>query len=545
MVRQKIVHRDSKDPAVEREGLGAVLRRWKRRIRGWRSGLATGTLLVGLVLAGTPGEGAYSRLWGEGGAGWNSDSRLPDFSFAGFERGEAPLPEFEDAVVHNVRDFGAVGDGETDDTEAFQSAIRAAENEDGPAVVRVPGGEYVITGFLDIRRSRVVLRGEGPGDTTLFFPRTLTDVEPNWGATTGGRRTSNYSWSGGFLRIRGGDSGRPVSRVAEQAARGARSLTLAESGNLAPEDTVRLLMEDDDAQSLAHVLYAGEPGPIENLRGHIRTSQVFRVTGVDGNRVELDRPLRFEVREEWNPRLHTFEPAVTHSGIEGMTLKFPGGDYEGHFTELGYNGIAIDGGVAHAWVRDVHMRNPESGIFVSGRFCTVRGIRIDSERSPSDRNHVGHHAITLGGEDNLLEDFAIDGRYIHDITVSRGSFGNVLAGGRATDLNLDHHRRAPYENLFTDLDAGAGTRLWASGGGAGLGRHAAARNTYWNIRSTNPIAMPPDRFAPPQINIVGVNMDTAPVMEEEGRWIEPIDPEQLRPRNLYEAQLRHRLNADE
>lgn len=494
-------------------------------------------LLMCAVAAGQ--ESQRSRLWGEAGEAWAPDSRLPDFSYAGFERGERPIPDLNDAPRRSVRDFGAVGDGEADDTEAFRAALAAGG--EGPAVVEVPAGRYVITGFIDITRSGVVLRGAGEDQTTLYFPKTLTDIEPNWGATTGGRPTSNYSWSGGFLRIRGRDAGKPLGDVAEPARRGETAIVLDAAPDLKAGDEVVLAMIDDEAHTLAHYLYAGDPGEVGKLRDQIRPSQVFRVTGVDGPRVTLDRALRFDVRPEWKPRLHTFAPGVTHAGIEGFTLEFPATDYAGHFTELGHNGIAIDGGAAHCWVRNVRLRNAESGIFVSGRFCTIADVAFQSDRAPDDRNHRGHHGAMLVGQDCLFTRFAFETRYIHDITVSRGSIGNVISAGRGVDLCLDHHRRGPYENLFTNLDAGRGSRLWASGGGEALGKHAAARNTYWNIRAESPIPSPPSKFAPPMINLVGLTTNAPEQLETDGRWFEPIPPERLQPQDLHEAQRAKRV----
>ncbi|HLU66879.1 MAG TPA: glycosyl hydrolase family 28-related protein, partial [Kofleriaceae bacterium] len=102
-----------------------------------------------------------SRLWGHRGERWDPRGRLPDFSYAGYQAGRAPIPEVP--VVSNVRDFGAVGDGATDDTRAFQDALAAAE---GGALL-VPAGRYLIRGKLAMRRSNVVLRGEGPDRTVL------------------------------------------------------------------------------------------------------------------------------------------------------------------------------------------------------------------------------------------------------------------------------------------------------------------------------------------------------------------------------------------
>ncbi len=484
-----------------------------------------------------------SELWGERGERWTADARLPDWSLAGYKRGEAEIPT--PAPTHNVRDFGARGQAEHDDTEAFKSAIAAAERAvaEGAdaAVVLIPAGRYTITDRLDIRTSGVVLRGEGEDKTTLFFPRSLTDVEPNWTTNTGGRRTSNYSWSGGFIRVSGRLNSGSLG-AAGPARRGDIVLPVAEPDRFEPGAEVMLSMRDDEENTLTHYLYAGDPGPIDNIGRQIRAEQVFRVREVDAEAsiLTLDRPLRFDVRAQWEPRLLEFKPTVTRVGVESMSLEFPDDPYRGHFTELGYNGIAMSG-VAHCWVRDIRFVNAESGVFFNGCFSTIDGLVFESEREPDRFGNRGHHAITVTGTDNLTTGFDFRVRYIHDITVTRGSIGNVFASGRGVDVNFDHHRRGPYENLFTDIDVGVGSRVWASGGGAALGRHSAARATFWNLRSERPISLPGRNFAPPMINIVGVRSESEPSTETNGLWFEPIEPEKIEPQNLYESQLERRV----
>ena len=59
--------------------------------------------------------------------------------------------------VFNVKDFGAVGNGSTDDTSAFQSALDAASTAKGGVVI-VPTGRYKIAGHLSVP-SNVTLEG--------------------------------------------------------------------------------------------------------------------------------------------------------------------------------------------------------------------------------------------------------------------------------------------------------------------------------------------------------------------------------------------------
>lgn len=63
----------------------------------------------------------------------------------------------------NVKDFGAVGDGKTDDTEAIQAAVDAAEN--GPASVYFPPGVYRIEFPIEPNYTgwRIVTTTEEPG----------------------------------------------------------------------------------------------------------------------------------------------------------------------------------------------------------------------------------------------------------------------------------------------------------------------------------------------------------------------------------------------
>ncbi len=53
------------------------------------------------------------------------------------------------AMVINVKDYGAVGDGVTDDTQAFQKALDAC-GEAGGGIVFAPRGNYLIKGHLSI-----------------------------------------------------------------------------------------------------------------------------------------------------------------------------------------------------------------------------------------------------------------------------------------------------------------------------------------------------------------------------------------------------------
>jgi hypothetical protein len=489
-------------------------------------------LVLGFGVYERAGAQAYSELWGVNGEVWSPSSRLPDFSHAGYHRGEMAVPDMP--IVANVKDFGAYGDGDRDDTQAFLTAI--ARTRDG--AIFVPEGRYKITDILYIRKPNLVLRGAGAKKSILYFPEYLNDIKPNWGATTTGDRTSNYSWSGGYVWVTGNFQSSVLTAITETARRGDSRITVASTQKLSVGQEIEIYVTDTASNSLADHLYSGTPGNMDKLNGSTKASLVCTILQIDGARISVDRPLRFDLEPEWKPVVRQFKPTVSEVGIEHLGFEYPVKEYGGHFSELGYNAIALSS-VANCWVRDIHIQNADSGLFVSGRFCTMDGVVFDSDR-PADNTHcTGHHGIYLSSDDNLYTRFTYNTRFIHDLTVSHCA-GNVCSHGSGVDLCFDHHKRAPYENLFTDIDLGVGTRMWRCGGGADLGMHCAARGTFWNIRAERFLSYP-SNFGPPSMNLVGLHARGRSHTNMDGIWYELIAPEVLEPKNLHEAQLNRRL----
>ena len=475
-----------------------------------------------------------SDLWGLCGEKWSNTSRLPDFSHAGYHEGEAVIPTV--AQTANVKDFGAVGDGNADDTHAFQAAIAATSS----GAIFIPAGRYKITDFVTIQKSNIVLRGAGAGKTTLWFPRSLTDVFPRPGSNSSGTPTSEYSFGYGFLTLKGSFQQANLATISAAAARGDTWLTLSSATALHPGDRVEIYQTDTTQKTLINTIYCGDPSTITSLSG-VTTELVARVLEVSGNRIRLDRPLRTDVKTEGTPRVRSFSPSVTECGIEELKLEFPELPYPGHFNEKGFNGIELDT-VSDCWVRGVEVRNADLGInLVGSRFCTVRDARFTTYSGRGSLS--GHHCIqTKRADDNLLAGFDLRVSFVHDLSVERAT-GNVFTDGQGQDLCFDHHKAANFANLFCDLNAGQGSRLWTCGGGANLGRQSGGWESFWNIRSTATLHAPPAGWGPWSMNFIGLNTTDASTKNLTGTWFEAIAPATLTPSNLHRSQLARRLAA--
>jgi hypothetical protein len=473
-------------------------------------------------------RGKPSKLWGANGEEWTPASRLPDFSFAGYGHGERPIPDI--AVATDVTKHGAKGNGTADDTEAFLAAVAAT-----PAgAILVPAGRYVITREITLQRGGVVLRGEGPGRSVLVCPKPLAEVH---GAAVVDGSKSRWAFSGGFVTLRGSAHSARVAEVAEPAKRGESSLVLSDASAFKTGDYLRLTM--NNAVSLGRYIHGDRfaAGEATFKEKKLFMDWVARVVAVDGRRVTLDRPLRLDLRSEWDPAAWTWIPQNENMGVEDLTFEFPGVPKKPHLLEEGFNAIQMSG-VVNGWVRNVEFLDCDNGIIAGGcRFCLVENVRF---ANPRRKDPSGHHAMWATGaaQDCLFTRFEIATRFVHDLTVEGIATGNVFSNGRAEQLTCDHHCNAPYENLFTNLDAGDPSRLYVCGGRGDRGPHTGIHTTFWNIRGKGTFAKPPDW---PRINLVAVGDTRGGGRGDGDAWIEPV--RDLAPANLHEAQQARRLAA--
>jgi hypothetical protein len=85
------------------------------------------------------------------------------------------IPPGTITYVANVRDYGAVGDGVTDDTDAINAAITAANTIAGSDVlgsaIYFPPGRYIVTETFTLP-NYITLKGDSRYTTTIYFSAT-------------------------------------------------------------------------------------------------------------------------------------------------------------------------------------------------------------------------------------------------------------------------------------------------------------------------------------------------------------------------------------
>lgn len=485
---------------------------------------------------------------------WEGDTRIPDVSYAGYHMGADAPPRVRVAV--EAVTFGAKGDGVTNDTAALQAALDAAQ--DGAVVLRP--GRFVIRDALRFRFGHVVLRGAGQFQTTLVVPDALDAIHPD-----GDRQHGRLH---GFLEARGTDEGAKIADVTATAVRGDHAVCVG-----APKDPSRPLPKAGD---MVRVRMGNSVDLGRHLLGGTRspgshTAEVYPhyvdfaspVTRVEGGtpgsavcptKVILERPLRTDVRPEWGAELMASRPTLEEIGVEDLAFEFAGPSETPHPEDEGFNGIYFRN-VVHGWVRNVHIQDADAAIQFEGcRFCQVQGALLGLRPATAKRHAAlrGHHGLrATGAQDCVFAHVVIDTTFDHDVTVEGFASGNVFMEMRAQALSLDHHRDVPYENVFTDIDAGEGRRLWASGGDPDRGPHAGVREVLWNMVFTGqppplPGAMQYDQpdGGWPLLTLVGVmGYPAAKAADAANATGVVVEPALVTPPNLYVAQRQARRSA--
>lgn len=120
----------------------------------------------------SPDSNAGDKRWILTNTGTNVNSSSVDF----LQSGTGAVTRTAQAKMRDVvsvKDFGAVGDGITDDTDAIQAAIDSVGTA---GTVIIPDGNYLVTSTILISNPEVHLWGMGQWTTKITFAPTAADT---------------------------------------------------------------------------------------------------------------------------------------------------------------------------------------------------------------------------------------------------------------------------------------------------------------------------------------------------------------------------------
>ena len=213
--------------------------------------------------------------------------------------------------------------------------------------------------------------------------------------------------------------------------------------------------------------------------------------------------------------------------MENLCFEFPNTPYKGHFTELGYNAIAMSK-VADCWARNIRIVNlSDSGIFQLGVFLhdPGRDAGVVAGRGKGSQRHRPPRDLP-GGRRQPDHRFPVqDALYARDHRA--GLRGERLRGGPGWTSVSTTTSTCPTPISLRTSTPVKGRDCGSAAGGA-LGKNSGAWETLWNIRARRALNYPPASFGPAAMNLVGLTTGpaAAAVKDLNGKWFETIKPEE-------------------
>ncbi|MCB9497782.1 MAG: hypothetical protein H6686_12920 [Fibrobacteria bacterium] len=544
-------------------------------------------LILSLPLAGEAWRSAlYPEDWSPPtGKSFYEDAFLQDFSYAGYHRGEVPLPEVSGPVFDvSQAPFLADPSGKQDATSAIQRAIDSAQAAGG-GVVFLPEGTYRVSlpagarSVLKVSLSGVVVRGAGAERTFLLNTTT----------TMRGCVVLEFAPAAGtdWHVI-------PRSRtlVRRDLPSPTREVPVEDPSRFVAGDWVVVRQKMTEAWIADHreTSWAGYSAAFSGL------NYLRRIESIDSasRTLLLDAPLRYALWTRDSAMVYAAPPSLEEVGLEHLSLgnvqhPSPDGWSEEDWDTKGTGAwdahdswlVRFDR-VHDGWIRGVESfrdsANTSTSHFLSNgiHLLQTRGITIDSchlQRPQYGGGGGNGYGYRVMGNENLLRDsrsthcrhgFVLSHMIasgnvflrVHDQDggLQTGATGEEKTAGRGND----HHMHFSHSNLFDNCLAENSNFQAAYRPYGSVPKHnlTAAHSVFWNTEGRGNDAWLIHTQQSRYGYVVGTKgtvtkVDTSETSAGSGAKTAPVDLVEgegagatLQPASLYADQLRKRLQRE-
>lgn len=472
-------------------------------------------------------------LYGCNGENAGAKGKVPELGHVGYKSGvQKPgrIPRVD------VRIFGAKADGKTDCSNAVKKALMILPAQGG--LVYFPKGTYLINSQVELLQSQGLM-GDGPGATTLLFPRCMRQIKPK-------TSPKQFEWTDGVITIYGEEDVKEFSPVTKVAPRGGDSVCVRSTKGLAKDTDIQIVQDDVNGEFFKDLL--GGSTPPRYLRNKRRPIKFLaRVVEIlKRNCVKLDRRLNYAIKPSLRAKVlvETITPSAT---LSKLTVKFKEGR-----TFPGLGARAPDGCNAiyvfratNIHISDVAAINADQGVILSRtRRVTIEKFTMKMSRWRSRRGRNEHcaAAVSLRASTNTaVVSLNVDTTCARDVWLREYASGTVITGARGQDLSLCFDKELAVNVMASQLDVGGGNRLFCNRTSAQNRGKAGAPvlsqySTFWQVKASKRLAMP-DPGLGPGLNFVSVRgsgawRDGAKTWQRQG----PENAKDLFPQNLYSVQ---------
>jgi hypothetical protein len=357
-------------------------------------------------------------------------------------------------VGANIMNYGAVGDGVSDDTQALINAIAATP--EGTALY-LPSGQYRITSQVLFARS-IAIRGAGPENTKLIC------------VNSGCIAVVKYSAASSFTSVTSG------------ATKGSTQITVSNSALF----NVGQYLEIQQSINDPAVFSCGFLGCDSNNV----TGQITKILAKNGNTLTLERGLHYNYNPAMQPIARNLD-LLKNVGIEDLTIYRPqNGESAGTNVQFKY--------AANCWMKNVwsqYMYRDHLIMWHSYQ-CEIRDNVFNDAWARGEGGQGYGTEIGLKTSDTLVMN-NIYWKLRHGAITAYGTSGNVFAynyfkdfaaGSSGSTINegwlvpdSNVHGNYPNMNLYEGnvMNTFAGDNVWGSNGPTTVFRNRILRESYF------------------------------------------------------------------
>jgi len=462
-----------------------------------------------------------------------SEPTLPDFSFAGYDYSESPLPDTSGWQVFNVTNYGAIADDAGYDDSAIQATIDAAELAGG-GIVLFPPGQFIvssnndITDIISVNGSNILLKGSGSGagGTEIF----MDEMKVNNG---------RY-----MFEVKPTSTGESViTTVVADADRETFEIEVADASGLSVGQRIILRTASVPFATNYYAPLALDPAwtRLASTSG-FNLGELHTIEAITGTTVRFREPLHIPLFTSGSTIEVRSYNVITDVGVEDIRFTGNWASYPETFIhhkddihDYAWNALRFDN-VANGWLKNCEFKDWNQGVYFDGCAAfTVDGIQFSGKKG-----HMSIHTRRSYGI--LIKDSSDTAGHYHGPGLGYWGCGTVyLRYQMAGEQQIDSHSGSPYANL---MDGITGGQFSGNGGPYENYPHHGRHFVAWNFEVSGgpnsynfwPSSRNSNTFAEPIfVGLQGksISMSGEGANETPGQAVEPV--------SLFEAQLQFRL----
>lgn len=473
---------------------------------------------------------------------------LPDYSYAGYKLGSLGIPSTHQLDTFLITDYGAIPDDEISDQAAIQSAINAAESNNGGIVFFPPGEFWVITdpentSSIIVDKSNIILIGSGStaGGTIINMKNhmLLPSGASPWNTPP-------------LIQFKGSSNTSKSTTITQTSNRGSKTLHVSDASVFSGKKYIEMRSDQNIAATSEFLENRDTRSLWDKVNNQgIDLREFHEIESIDliNQTITLVDPLVDTAKLAYNWSLSA-PNMLENCGFQNIHVKANFQDefvhHKNYIHDYAWHGVTMSR-VAHSWVKNCRFSNVTLAAKLGASYASsILMLLVDGNDGHALTTLDGGSTRTLQG---LIWDNTTDGQW-HGADLSGRACGSVSWRIEAPQSRgMDLHASFPRTNLIDNYES---LGLSGQGGHNSNEPHHLRGLTLWNNKKLGSSSENINLWPLCESSYCGLTIVNPIIVGYHGSET-TFDPSSIgyeesngsaaTPNSLYEAQLENRSSS--